>query len=346
MTRIRDRGQKKYVWRGPSGATAKRSVSWLEIERAILLRIARKEYSPGQKISTCEELAAEFGANKNTVSKAYRSLAERGYLLTQAGFGTFISKRPLRVSPDGASDSITDMISLAVQEAKFSGLREGQFRKLVDDVIARGYGHAGPRVGFIDCNRHDATILSRDLQAAVSHPIEPLLIDDVVANATRFLDEFDVLAVDITHLATIEALPHDGARVQIISMHIPIDPESLLQVARMRPGTRVGLVCDLKQTLVSLTGLVGGCNPALHIDGSRTSDKPAIRHLLRTSDLLLVTPSAMERVQAMNPQIPTVMLAFRPDMRSVEQLSAVIAEHATSVVSFRGKSISRSASGP
>src|SRR3954471_22823517 len=85
-------------------AGVRRSVSWSQIERTILLRIARNEYLPGQRIPTCEALAAELGANKNTVSKAYRALAQRGYLLTRAGFGTFVSRRKVRADVDSGLD--------------------------------------------------------------------------------------------------------------------------------------------------------------------------------------------------------------------------------------------------
>ena len=34
-------------------------------------------------------------------------------------------------------------------------------------VSLSAYGQAGPRIGFIECNRRDATMLSRDLQLAV-----------------------------------------------------------------------------------------------------------------------------------------------------------------------------------
>jgi DNA-binding transcriptional regulator YhcF (GntR family) len=73
--------------RGNFSKAARRAVSWSEIERAILLRIARKDYTPGQRIPTCEALALELGANKNTVSKAYRSLAAKGYVLTRPASG-------------------------------------------------------------------------------------------------------------------------------------------------------------------------------------------------------------------------------------------------------------------
>jgi len=321
------------------------SVSWSQIERAILLRIARNEYSPGQRIPTCEALAAEFGANKNTVSKAYRSLAQRGYLLTRAGFGTFISRRPVRVSLDSGIEDITGLLSLAVQEAKLRGLGQAQFEKFVDDVVAQGYGHSGPRIGFIECNRHDATTLSRDLQVAISHPIEPLLIDDVVADPHRFLSEYDILAVNITHLSAVEAtivsLRARSVRATVIGMHIPIDPDSLLRVARLRAGTRVGIVCDLKQTLGSLKGMVEGYNPALTVDGCLSRERGAVRRLLKASDVLLMTPSAAGRMRIADSQIPIVTLAFRVDARSIEQLSALIARRLPAPVTYDRNSTSR-----
>jgi DNA-binding transcriptional regulator YhcF (GntR family) len=328
----------------------KRPVSWSEIERAILLRIARKEYAPGQQIPTCEALAAEFGANKNTVSKAFRSLADRGYLLTRAGFGTFISKRPVRLTLDGVLNDITGLLALAVQEAKLSGFRQPDFRKLVEDVLTQAYGRAGPRVGFIECNRHDATTISRDLQVALSHPIEPLLIDDVIADPQRFLHEYDILAVNITHLSAVEAalasfLDRQGD-AQIFGMNIPIDPESLLRVARLRAGTRVGVVCDLKQTLVSITGMVAACNPALRILGSLTTERARLERLSNGSDVLLVTPSASERIQVADSQVPVVTLTFRPDVHSVDRLSALIDERVPPVVHLNADLRSRRTSAP
>ena len=319
-------------------------MSWSQIERAILLRIARKDYTPGQKIPTCEALAVELGANKNTVSKAYRSLAAKGYLLTRAGFGTFVSKRPLRISIDGALDGITGLVSLAAQEAKLSGLSVEQFRSFIDDVVTQAYGHAGPRVGFIECNRRDATVLSRDLQLAVAHPIEPLLINDVVADPQRFLGEYSILAVNITHLSAVESAlgsaAGDGRHGQVFGMHIPIDPDSLVQVARLRAGTRVGIVCDLRQTLVALRGMVDGFNPGLHVAGCLSKERSALQRLIEASDVLLVTPSAAERKRVLESQVPIVTLAFRPDARSVEQLSALIAQRSSAAVARQLQSMS------
>jgi len=90
-------------------------------------------------------------------------------------------------------------------------------------------------------------------------------------------------------------------------------------------GTRVGIVCDLKQTLVALTGMVDGYNPGLRVQGCVAKDRAGIASLLGASDVLLVTPSAAERLQLGRSQVPVIPLAFRSDARSVEQLAALIA---------------------
>jgi DNA-binding transcriptional regulator YhcF (GntR family) len=321
-----DRAREPAMRQRPPANGARRAVSWSQIERAILLRIAHGEYLPGERIPSCEALAAEFGANKNTVNRAYQSLVRQGYLLTRPGFGTYISRRPVKIDVDGESKDIRGLLALAVQEAKLGGLDRAAFGRLVDEVARQGYANAGPRVGFIECNRHDATTLSRDLQTALSHPIEPLLMDEVIAEPGRFVRDYDILAVNLSHLQAIEAaMRGQRGAAEVVGMHIPIDPESLTTVVRFRAGTRVGIVCDLQQTLVSLTAMVQAYNPRLQVDGGLTRDRARLRTLLASSDVLLVTPSAAERLRGRASQVPVVSLAFRPDTRSVEQLSSMIA---------------------
>ena len=93
-------------------------------------------------------------------------------------------------------------------------------------------------------------------------------------------------------------------------------------------------MCDLKQTLVSLTGMVDGYNPGLQVGGCLTGEQASIRKLLKASDVLLCTPSAAERMNMTNSPIPIVTLAFRPDARSVEQLAALIARRMPSAIHF------------
>src|SRR3954447_1183087 len=120
----------------------RRPISWTDVEKAILLRIVSGVYGPGEQLPSCEQLAADVGANKNTVSKAYRSLAERGYLRTRAGSGTFVTRRPGhadagRAGSDRAVADVSNLLALVVQEAKLAGFQRQQFVSLVDETIGR-----------------------------------------------------------------------------------------------------------------------------------------------------------------------------------------------------------------
>lgn len=310
-----------------NGASARRTSSWTDVEKAILLRIVSGVYEPGQQLPSCEQLAAEVGANKNTVSKAYRSLAERGYLRTRPGSGTFVERRPARAGSEQAITDIANLLALVVQEAKMAGLQRQQFASLIDETVARFYDPIRPRVGFIDCNRLDATTLSRDLQVGLSHPVEPLLIDEVIARPAHFMTTYHILSMNLTHLAAVEqvlrnAVPEGGA--EIIGLLVPTDPESLTQVARLRPGTRLGIICDLPATLEALGGLVRGYNPGILAASALSTDDHELRALLERVDVLLITPSASGRVRALEPRAPIIEVSFKPDERSVQQLGALI----------------------
>jgi hypothetical protein len=149
----------------------------------------------------------------------------------------------------------------------------------------------------------------------------------VVARPRDYMQEFHILAINLTHLAAVEqvlrsAVPQGGA--EIVALLVPTDPESLIQVARLRPGTRLGIVTDLAPTLEALGGLVRGYNPGITATSCLSADESALQALLAQSDVLLITPSASARVRSFEPRCPIIEVSFKPDERSVQQLAALI----------------------
>lgn len=310
-----------------SGVQHRRHSSAVEVEKAILFRIGSGLYSYDQRIPTCGQLATELGVNKNTVSKAYRSLAEQGYLRSNGSRGTFIAKRPGQVDPQRAVDEISRLLALVVQEAKLAGIPRELFKELIEQTTESYYERVRPLVGFIECSRRDAAALSRDLHAMLSHPIEPLLIDDVMASPDRYVSRFDILAVALTHLAAVEGAirrVHGEHQAKVVGLLIPPDVDCLTQVARLRAGTKLGIVCDLDDTLQALRGLVRGYNPGVSVMTCLTHDEPSLQKTLKEADVLLVTLSASDRVLALAPEVPVITALFKVDERSVQQLGALI----------------------
>jgi hypothetical protein len=163
----------------------------------------------------------------------------------------------------------------------------------------------------VECNPPEAARLSRDLQSAVSHPVEPLLLDAVVSDPLRYLAGFDLLGVPLSHLSELDrALDKSGGpgQPEVVGLYVSPDPESFGQVVRLRPGTRVIVVCDLEDTLQVLLGLLRSHNPGLQLEGCLVSDSESLNLLLARADLVVVTLSAGSALAEQQPAAPTVTL--------------------------------------
>ena len=57
----------------------------------ILLSIAKGEFSPGEKIASVRDMAANFKVNPNTMQRSLAKLEEMGYLFSERTSGRYIT---------------------------------------------------------------------------------------------------------------------------------------------------------------------------------------------------------------------------------------------------------------
>lgn len=67
---------------------------YAQLTERLRLRIASGEYPPGEKLPAVRELAAEAGANPNTVQRAFSDLEREGLIYTQRTSGRFVTEDP------------------------------------------------------------------------------------------------------------------------------------------------------------------------------------------------------------------------------------------------------------
>jgi GntR family transcriptional regulator len=67
---------------------------YIEIADLLRQRIVRRTWTPGQRVPTVEELAAEFGVARVTVRQAMGILAGEGLIERHRGRGTFVAGAP------------------------------------------------------------------------------------------------------------------------------------------------------------------------------------------------------------------------------------------------------------
>lgn len=306
------------------GNGLRRPMSVAEIQRIVLMRIASGVYPMAGRMPSCERFAAELAANKNTVSKAYQALAARGYLDSKPGRGTIVARRPPSAVLDQAAKEFRLVLEQAVEQAQLSGLDMDSFRILVDETIKMTYRDDRPRVGYVDCNMVEGRVLSRELQQHIGHPVEPLLVQDVVADIDKFLATYDILAVNLSHLVEVEekisAAPADR-RAEIVPLLTPPDSESLTRVARLAPGSRVGIVCTTTSAIETISGHVRAMNPAVAIVAVLASEHARLRGLLEDVDVLLVTSTSGPAVDRLAPTLPIIQVTFRVDDREAQRVA-------------------------
>lgn len=300
-------------------------VNRADVERAVLMRILDGGWRPDHRLPTCIELAAELGASKNTVSKGYQSLVRRGYIRSRPGRGTFVVRRP-RADRVQLLEHLRHLITLALQEAKLAGLDQDRFLALVQETAARYYRRRQLKVGFVECIPHDATALSRDLQEELGYPVTPLLLEEVVADPRSKLSGYDLVGVAVTHFAEVEAAA-GTLGPELVEVFVTPDPSSLAQVIRLRPGARVGIVCDAGETLASLNRIVSAYKPDLKLSGCLVSQVQRTRRLLDSVDVVLVTISAQPSLERLDPHVPLVPVSFHLEALSVERFRARLDEH-------------------
>lgn len=87
---------------------------YAQLTERLRQRIASGEYPPGGKLPAVRELAAEAGANPNTVQRAFADLEREGLIYTQRTSGRFVTEDPSAVDTARrslADEKITDYLS-------------------------------------------------------------------------------------------------------------------------------------------------------------------------------------------------------------------------------------------
>jgi GntR family transcriptional regulator len=308
-----------------------------EVERAILSRIANGRLEPGQRLPTCTAFASEMKVNKNTVSRAYQSLAEQGFVSTRPGKGTFVAPVPTDSARSRFLPQVEDSLLFVAQGAKLAGMSRSDFMAMAGAAAERSFGAGDPRLGYVDCVPQDATTLSAQLQQALGAPVAPLLLDDVLADPDRTLAGFDLVGVSMSHLGSVAAVRRPDHPELVGLLSLP-DFQSLAMIVRLDAATRLAVICDEDATLRTLLPLLRAYNHDLDLEGTLTSDEEGLQDALGRADVLVMTVSAASHLtsQAKDIHIPVITVSFRLEPASIEDMATKVRQLTTGQVTSHG----------
>jgi GntR family transcriptional regulator len=299
-----------------------RHVSADKIRRTLLSRINSGQYRVGSRIPPARALASEFGANRNTVNKAFQELAREGVvtLVPGRGGGTFVERA--EASAALAVAQVQQALGAAIEQARDLGLSKRQLSDLTHRLIDEQYSARTPRVKFLECNVHDAHTLVQQLQPLVACSLEPGVIDD--ENIGALPDRYDLIVTTFHHLAEVSRAL-DGQHEKVIGVNAVPTTEVALKIARLE-ARRLGLVCGRENTVQSMKYLVASYHPDDELEAALVDDTEHVRRLARTCEALIVTYSSASAVERITDRPPDIVIEFQIDGQSIEYVRQRIAQ--------------------
>lgn len=107
--------------------------SWAEqIRERLRAMIQSGQLEPGQRLPPVRQLAQDLGVHFNTVARAYRLLAQEGWIALRHGRGAYVrAKRP----EPWAQEALEDLARRFVEQATWLGFDAPAIRQSVEAAL-------------------------------------------------------------------------------------------------------------------------------------------------------------------------------------------------------------------
>jgi GntR family transcriptional regulator len=105
-----------------------------QLATQIVLGIVSWDLKPGQKLPSTRELARRFNIHSNTVSAAYRDLAERGWVELRRGSGIYVREHGSDQEPTAGLE-LDQLISAFLQAAREHGYSLGEIQARIKRLL-------------------------------------------------------------------------------------------------------------------------------------------------------------------------------------------------------------------
>ena len=290
----------------------------------IIDRLASGAHPIGSKLPTSRELAAEIGAHRNTVAKAYQELANLGLVSVRQGRGTYVVAQPENGNDRPVALQLQSTLTDAILKARRIGLPEAELRELVDGQISAVY--EGTRRGaFVECNTADVGAAIAEIETLACHRLSPLLLQRLVRDPMAATAGFDIVFTSLFHVKEVsDCLAPVRPELDVIGVYTQPDETALDQLARIPPGSRVGIV---------VSNAEGARRFANHVNIVTTADTKAlvlpgdeeIVALAEEVDAFLCSRSRFGQVVRLSLPKPAIELKFHVSRQSAARVAEALA---------------------
>ncbi|MDN5348369.1 MAG: hypothetical protein PWP65_1933 [Clostridia bacterium] len=309
---------------------------YLQIKRQIENLICNNVWGLGSKVPTERNLARILGVSRNTVSLAYRKLEEENILKQEQGRGTFVVRIPEKEKHEG-EEQLRHIINQALEQASELGYSIKQFYSLVQEICAeRDELLHKIKVAFVECNREQLDYFSRQLELGSGVGVVPVLLDTLYKDANKLneiLSNVDIIVTTFFHQEEVkqlfQKLNSHSHEIQIVGIALDPQLETMVRIARLSEGKKVGLVCisaafadRVRRSLIK----AGIRNFDIPYCNSFNLDE--LKSFVEKMQVIIVSPGRKREVEAITQKDKEIIeFIYEPDTGSINLLKSIIKRH-------------------
>ncbi len=215
-----------------------------QIKRQIRNLIETGQLKPGDALPSARDLAAYLSVNRNTVSLAYRELADQKLLRVAVGAGTYV--RHGRSTANMAK--LKQIMDRALAEAKMLGFDTAQATDVfLNQLLSYTASIGTKRILVVDCNHavidHICRVLEQELRVETRGVLIQSLEKDA-QKALEYVQDVDLVVCGFNHFEELTGVLPGNPRPEITAVMLRTDVRVIGELLRLPPGTRVGYCCE------------------------------------------------------------------------------------------------------
>ena len=302
---------------------------YVQIKNNIKLFVETGAWERGKRLPTERDLAKQLNVSRNTVSMAYKELEAEGVLVSHQGRGTFVADLDDSIQHESRKERLLKIIDIAMEEASQLGFNIDEYLAITH-VRAREKKELLNRVkiAFIECNQEQVEYFANELHLDSGVSITPILLDDFKERPNHYkkvLEDVDIVISTFFHLAEIKKILGTQKK-DILAIALELQLETVVKIARLKPGSDVGLVCKSKNFADKFFKSLDAAGiDHLNVKFSTAEDFDEINKFISSVDEIIVSPGRKKEIeQLIDEDRNLVEVIFKPDRASINLLKATL----------------------
>jgi hypothetical protein len=176
-------------------------------------------------------------------------MEREGYLSCVPGRGTFVSspKKESKMKVEKMRKLLT-VVDDAIARAKSLGFSPEEFSLTLyarTQTSRKETGLRKIRTLFIECNRPQTELFSKQLKKELSIQVDPMLIEDfkkVVERSRESLKRYALIITTFYHIREAQALLAETG-IEVVGLMVNTSLEALMRLTSLPEDTKVGVAC-------------------------------------------------------------------------------------------------------